>query len=144
MSTPKTNGNGAKEVTPATANKTQGNGTTPKVPRQLTEEEKAAQERQTKLEAQRKHFDGLYRLTSMRGRYLEHLEALKTLTISDEEMDDFEADDYSGLIITLKNRVGSKYEIKHPYLVKLNCEFLIAHFEQKIAECEHHILTYGS
>ncbi len=142
MTTPVKNGNGAKEVTPATNNKT--NGTTPKVPRQLTEAEKAAQERQAQLEAQRKHFDGLSRLTSMRARYLEHLEALKDLTVSDEEMDDFEADTYSDLSITIKNRVGSKYEIKHPYLVKLNCEFLIAHFEQKIAECEHHILTYGN
>ncbi|MGV3598062.1 MAG: hypothetical protein ACO1PI_09345 [Bacteroidota bacterium] len=145
MTTNKTNGNGAKEVAPATANK-QANGKTvrlPDAPKELSEEEKAEQERKARLEEQRRYFDGLYRLTTMRERYEEHRQAVKNITVAPDELEQFEANRFSNLAITIEDDRNNQYAIKHPLLVKLVADFVIAHFDQKIAECEDKILNYG-
>lgn len=141
MTTPNKQGNGVKEVTPA--NKQPINGAAVKaLPKQLTEAEKAELERKARLEEQQKYFDGLYTLTSMRGRYEYHKKAINRITVEDEETEQFETK-FGRLAITIKDNNGGQYEIQHPYLIKLTCEFLATHFDTKIAECEDKILNYG-
>lgn len=146
MATPNKNGNGAKEVTPATNDKTAV--TTPAVETKKTVEQptepKAEPKAPRTLEELRKYFDGLHRLVTMRERYEEHKEALENIVVTDKEEAQFEVTAYHGMGITITDSKNNTYEIKHPYLVKLTCEFLAAHFTQKVAECEDKILHYGN
>lgn len=136
--TNKTNGNGTQGGTTQPKN---GTAVKANPTKQLTEAEKAELERKIQLEEQQRHFDGLYKLTSMRKRYEEHKTAVNNIT--EYDVKEFEGDRYSNLAITIEDEHRNKYEIKHPYLVKLTCEFLSAHFDHKIAECEDKILNYG-
>ncbi|HYG40085.1 MAG TPA: hypothetical protein VD908_15765 [Cytophagales bacterium] len=138
--TTKTNGNGNAGFTtqPKSGTAVKANPT-----KQLTEAEKAELERKIQLEEQQKYFDGLHNLTSMRRRYEYHKNAVNRITVEDEETEQFEAAHYDKLAIIIKDNNGSQYEIKHAYLVKLTCEFLSAHFDQKIVEVEDKIVNYG-
>lgn len=138
--TTKTTGNGNAGVTTQPKNGAAVKPTTGQ-PKQLTEAEKADLERKARLEEQQKYFDGLTNLTSMRGRYEYHKKAVNRLTIDDEEMEQFETK-MGRLGIIIKDSNGGSYDIQHPYLVKLVCEFITNHFDQKIAECEDKILNY--
>lgn len=138
--TNKTNGNGTQGGTTQPKN---GTAVNKAVPRQLTEAEKVEMERQAQLAEQQKHFDGLYRLTTMRQRYADHKEAVQDLTITEDELKQFEVEKYNSLGIAITDARGVKYEIKHPYLVQLVCEFVATHFDHKVAECEEKILNYG-
>lgn len=136
MSTPNKNGNGAKEVTPATASKTQGNGKTSTPP--TLEELKAKA-----LKEQQAYFDGLAQLVFMRGRYQEHKEAVEELSFEREATEIFEHTNSYGGKIVLTDFSGNSYEIKNPKLVMEVRSHLLNLFTGKIAELENGIFSYS-
>lgn len=135
MATPNKNGNGAKEVTPATNNKT----TTPAIPRTPTAEELKAQA----LKEQQAYFDGLAQLVFMRGRYQEHKEAVEELTFEREATEIFEHASSHGGKITLSDFSGNSYEIKNPKLVMELRNHLLTLFTAKVEELENGIFSYS-
>ena len=164
MTTPKTNGNGAKEVTPATTNKTNGKTTTtgdnkPKAEEKPAAtvtpkaEEKAAPvvaetptEQPPKpktLDEQLQFFLGLERLVNIRRRFEHHLEAVNELTIEDEELTKFETNNRHGIRIELYDSEGNSYSMTNPRLVKEMHAHLVSVLQGKIDDCNGEILTYG-
>ena len=132
MSTPKTNGNGAKEVTPATNNK-------PTAKPEPTAEELRAKA----LKEQQAYFDGLAKLVFMRGRYQEHKEAVEELTFESTHTEIFEHANSHGGKITLSDFEGNSYEIKNPKLVLELRNHLLHLFNSKIADLEEGIFSYA-
>ena len=161
MATPNKNGNGAKEVTPATNNKPMTNGKTttpakvepPKGEEKPKAEEKpapvvveltAAQQPQPKtLDEQIQFFLGLERLVNIRRRFEHHLEAVNQLVIEDEELTKFETGNRHGIRIELYDSEGNTYSITNPRLVKEMHTHLVSVLQGKIDECNGQILTYG-
>lgn len=136
MSTPNKNGNGAKEVTPATTN---NKTTTPAIPRTPTAEELKAQT----LKEQQAYFDGLAKLVSMRGRYQEHKEAVEELTFESAHTEIFEHASSHGGKIVLTDFSGNSYEIKNPKLVMELRNHLLTLFNAKIKDLEEGIFSYA-
>ena len=141
MSTPNKNGNGAKEVTPATNNKNTTNGKTniPAIPPAPTAEELKAQA----LKEQQAYFDGLAQLVFMRGRYQEHKEAVEELTFEREATEIFEHTNAYGGKIVLTDFSGNSYEIKNPKLVIEVRNHLLNLFTGKIEDLENGIFAYA-
>ncbi len=133
MSTPNKNGNGAKEVTPATNSKP----ATTKV--EPTAEELKAQA----LKEQQEYFDGLAQLVSMRGRYNDHKVAVEELTFERTEAELFEHTSNHGGKITLSDFSGNSYEIKNPKLVIEVRDFILARLNVKIQDLEDGIFSYS-
>ena len=166
MTTPKTNGNGAKEVTPATNNqknnnKPATNGKTnapttvaPPKGEEPKAEEKAAPvvaetptEQPPKpktLDEQLQFFLGLERLVNIRRRFEHHLEAVNELTIEDEELTKFETNNRHGIRIELYDSEGNSYSMTNPRLVKEMHAHLVEVLQGKIDDCNAQILTYGA
>ena len=169
MTTPKTSGNGAKEVTPATNNKNNTNGKTtnittkgdnkpkteekPVAPIPPKAEEKVAPvvvempkiepPKPKTLDEQLQFFLGLERLVNIRRRFEHHLEAVNELTIEDEELAKFETNNRHGIRIELYDSEGNSYSITNPRLVKDMHTHLVNVLQGKIDECNAQILTYG-
>ena len=132
MTTPKTNGNGAKEVTPATNNK-------PTAKQEPTAEELKAKT----IKEQQEYFDGLAKLVSMRGRYQEHKEAVEEIAFEGANTEIFEhANSYGGKI-TLSDFSGNSYEIKNPKLIMELRNHLLSLFNSKIKDLEEGIFSYA-
>lgn len=164
MATPTKNGNGAKEVTPATDNKTTNkpavNGKTTPTPKgeekptgdepkppitPVTAETPVAPEppKLKTLDEQIEFFLGLERLVNIRRRFEHHLEAVNQLTIEDEELTKFETNNKYGIRIELYDSDGSSYSMTNPRLVKEMHTHLVSVLQGKIDECNDQILTYG-
>ena len=132
MTTPNKNGNGAKEVTPATNNK-------PTAKPEPTAEELRAKA----MKEQQEYFDGLAKLVSMRGRYQEHKEAVEELTFESVHTEIFEHANSHGGKITLSDFEGNSYEIKNPKLVMELRNHLLTLFNAKIKDLEEGIFAYA-
>lgn len=148
MTTPKNNGKGTQGVTTQPTNNNGKAVNAAAVDTTKKEEQPAGPKAEPTpapktLEEQRRYFDGLYRLTTMRGRYEEHKAAIEDMVVSEDDLKEFEVGRHYNIGITITDSYNTKYEVKHPYLVKLLCEFIASHFDQKIAECEDKILNYG-
>lgn len=163
MTTPKTNGNGAKEVTPATNNKTNtqpvngkntpvlkgedkptGNEPTPPIAPPVVEKPAAPEPPKPKtLEQQINYFLGLEKLVNIRRRFETHLEAVNSLEIEDEELTKFETGNNYGLRIELHDSKRREYNITNPKLVKEMLAHLASLLEAKVTEYDQQILTYG-
>lgn len=167
MTTPKTNGNGAKEVTPATNNKTNNqpaNGkntpatvvppkgeekstdSEPTLPVVLPVVEKPAASEPPKpktLEEQINYFLGLEKLVNIRRRFETHLEAVNSLEIEEDELAKFETGNNYGVRIELHDSKRREYNITNPKLVKEMLTHLASLLEDKINQYDQQILTYG-
>jgi hypothetical protein len=167
MTTPKTNGNGVKEVTPATNNKPATNGKTttltgdnkpkmeekPAAPILPKTEEKAApvvaetpreqQPTSKTLDEQLQFFLGLERLVNIRRRFEAHLEVVKALEIEDEDLTKFETGNNYGVRIELHDNNRREYNITNPRIVKEMQNHLLGLLEGKINDYNTQILTYG-
>ncbi|KAB2912890.1 MAG: hypothetical protein F9K23_18380 [Bacteroidetes bacterium] len=130
MSTPKTNGNGAKEVTPATANKTTTQPTAEQLKAQAQKE-------------QAQYFDGLTDLVYKRARFQEHKDAVSELSFEKAHEDIFEHTNQYGGMIVLKDFNQNSYEIKNPKLVIELRNYLLALFDGKITDLENGIFLYS-
>jgi hypothetical protein len=160
MTTPKTNGNGAKEVTPATNNpKNNNKPATPATVAPPKGEEPKAEEKAAPvvaetpteqppkpktLDEQLQFFLGLERLVNIRRRFEHHLEAVNELTIEDEELTKFETGNRHGIRIELHDSEGNSYSMTNPRLVKEMHTHLVEVLQGKIDDCNTQILTYGA
>lgn len=165
MATPTKNGNGAKEVTPATDNKTTNkpavNGKTTPTPK--AEETPAASEQKPPvappaveaaataepakpktIEQQLEYYDGLEKLVKRRRILDTHLKHINTLNIDDTDLDHFENVNREWVKITLTDRDGDDYTIEQPVLVRELHTDLIKRVEAKVALYDERILTYGA
>lgn len=163
MTTPKTNGNGAKEVTPATNNKTNnqpvngkitpapkgedkptGNEPTPPIALPVVEKPAAPEPpKPITLEEQINYFLGLEKLVNIRRRFETHLEAVNSLEIEEDELAKFETGNNYGVRIELHDSKRREYNITNPKLVKEMLVHLASLLEGKINEYDQQILTYG-
>ncbi|KAB2879752.1 hypothetical protein F9K33_07920 [bacterium] len=165
MATPNKNGNGAKEVTPATTNKpntqpVNGKTNTPGTIEPKGDEKPTGSEptppvtaettttpeppKPKTLDEQLQFFLGLERLVNIRRRFEHHLEAVNELTIEDEELTKFETGNKHGIRIELFDSEGNSYSMTNPRLVKEMHAHLVSVLQGKIDECNAEILTYGA
>ena len=170
MTTPKNNGNGAKEVTTTQENKTNNTSkdkaikhvktaivptpkeeekTTPKAEETPKKEEPKAEAQETQLkepktlQEQITFFLGLEKLMNIRRRLETHLEAVQELEIEDEELTKFETGNNYGIRIELHDNNRREYNITNPRLVKEMQSHLVRLLEAKIEEHDIQILAYG-
>lgn len=168
MATPNKNGNGAKEVVPATNNKTNtqpvngktntpatvtpkgeekptGNEPTPPVAPVVVETPAMSEPPKPKtLDEQLQFFLGLERLVNIRRRFEHHLAAVNELVIEDEDLTKFETGNRNGIRIELVDGEGNSYAMTNPRLVKDMHTHLVSVLEGKIEECNAKILTYDA